>query len=210
MASTPPEGYAVLLWPQEPSELGAISTHPDISSRAIAAVTPRPRFITVIVSQSATKAWGYSSAGKASEWHADNAERCGQPLPDHDRHERNRPSYRLSRRDDNNPPPIARFGPRDGGFVCHVTDGPGPHNRPLGVAVASHLQTAARSQQFVDPGQSRSPFRAGSADRSPAAPTAAPADDAISEPGRRPSSTPGNAVQRRARLYFTGRLVRCP
>ena len=48
-----------------------------------------------------TKPWGYSSAGRASEWHAGAAERCGHPLPDHDRVERNGPSYRLWRRDDN-------------------------------------------------------------------------------------------------------------
>jgi hypothetical protein len=47
-------------------------------------------------------AWGYSSAGRASEWHAGDAERCGHPLPDHDRVERYGPSYRLWRRGDNN------------------------------------------------------------------------------------------------------------
>lgn len=45
--------------------------------------------------------WAYRSAGRAPEWHAGAAERSGQPLPDHDRTERNRPSYRLWRRDDN-------------------------------------------------------------------------------------------------------------
>jgi hypothetical protein len=35
-------------------------------------------------------AWGYSSAGRASEWHVDAAERCGHPLSTHVRGERNR------------------------------------------------------------------------------------------------------------------------
>ncbi len=50
------------------------------------------------------KSWGYSSAGRASEWHVCAAERSGHPLLDHARDEPNRPSYRLSWRDDNDDP----------------------------------------------------------------------------------------------------------
>ena len=73
--------------------------------------------------------WGYSSAGRASEWHSGAAERCGQPLPDHDRVERHRQSYRLWLRDDNGSlsPSAEILSPRtlDGGIPSPV-DAPGP------------------------------------------------------------------------------------
>ena len=62
-----------------------------------------------------TKPWGYSSAGRASEWHAGGAERCGHSLPGHDRVERNGPSYRLWRRDDNGIAVAGRRNPRHAG-----------------------------------------------------------------------------------------------
>jgi hypothetical protein len=39
--------------------------------------------------------------GEADRMHVAAVERCGQPLPDHDRDERNRASYRLWWRNDN-------------------------------------------------------------------------------------------------------------
>src|SRR5450759_1384929 len=53
--------------------------------------------------------WGYSSAGRASEWHVGNSQRHGPSLPNRARSKRIGDSYRLSVKDDNWEGPSRRY-----------------------------------------------------------------------------------------------------
>jgi len=53
--------------------------------------------------------WGYSSAGRASEWHVGNSQRHGPSLPNRARSKRIGDSYRLSVKDDNWKGPSRRY-----------------------------------------------------------------------------------------------------